>query len=183
MRVLHKLRDAWVLRLIFMRAFIQTVLRWFFSEPVRIVKTGSVLLRTGAILLFFGSAAMPVGLALNLASQATRPVSATLSQLFPAWPTWWIPESVGGYIFAMLLLGVGVYIKLLGVQFQKLTGEQIIRYSHLFNSESNLLINAPEMVDSFGLWLQMKVVVKAILELISRQTLHQLGCNDAPYFA
>jgi len=83
----------------------------------------------------------------------------------------------------MLLLGVGVYIKLLGVQFQKLTGEQIIRYSHLFNSESNLLINAPEMVDSFGLWLQMKVVVKAILELISRQTLHQLGCNDAPYFA
>lgn len=34
----------------------------------------------------------------------------TLSQLYPDWPTWWIPESVEGFVAWLLVAGAGAWL-------------------------------------------------------------------------
>lgn len=51
-------------------------------------------------------------------SLAKKPQDATLAAMYADLPTWWIPESVSGFVFAAILIVLGLYLVLVGRKFK-----------------------------------------------------------------
>ncbi|MDP9968834.1 hypothetical protein J2W39_000057 [Variovorax paradoxus] len=86
------------------------------TEPRRLIALGRFLLRSGAFILLVGSighaATTASAAAMSIGKQAA--VSPTLAQLYPALPTWWVPESILGCLPAIILLIIGLSMASLG---------------------------------------------------------------------
>ncbi len=97
------------------------LISWFLSRPTRIIHVGSALFRTGMFLTVAGLlgrvATIGVSAIKSIGKGETSVLS--LSDIYPTVPTWWIPESIVGYIFSILLVAMGLIV----VQ----TGREIVR--------------------------------------------------------
>ena len=90
---------------------------YFWSKPKRLIALGSAVRN-----IAFGWLA--VGLYANVGVQAASIVSATaqgasapqatISQLYPSLPTWWIPESPASFILLIASFAIGVWLTLAG---------------------------------------------------------------------
>lgn len=86
--------------------------KYFHSEPGRITYYGRMLILIGAFLLVIGALGQVATKAVNiLPTLAQQPeTSKTLSDIFPTLPVWWIPESLVGGAFCIIMMALGFYI-------------------------------------------------------------------------
>ncbi|MDO8456820.1 MAG: hypothetical protein Q7T07_07905 [Burkholderiaceae bacterium] len=100
---------------------IENLYEWFHEQPDRIVNIGSSFLSIGFVLLIaglWGRVASTAAEALNHLDK--QPAEVTLSNLFPNMPTWWIPESVLGCLFVLLLLVYGGILLFHGKRYKRI---------------------------------------------------------------
>jgi len=104
-----------------MADFFENIWGWFVVRPERILNAGWSFFSGGAILFVAGLWGRVASAAVNVLSQmAKKPFDASLAAMYPDFPTWWIPESVVGLVFAALLVAVGIYLTLLGKKLNRL---------------------------------------------------------------
>lgn len=97
---------------------------YFLGEPRRLVALGAALVRVAGFLLLagvVGKAATTAVSAVKSLGGATR-VDALLADVFPDYLSFWMPESVLGFGFALLLLAVGVAAARTGRTYQRYIG-------------------------------------------------------------
>lgn len=49
----------------------------------------------------------------------------TLSELYPSWPLWWVPESGASIILALLICAAALYLRSVGHKVDRLYGVEI----------------------------------------------------------
>lgn len=90
-------------------------------EPRRIVTLGRALCLTGSFLIF-------VGLIGRVATASVAAIGflggrhlayLSLGDIYPMLPTWWIPESVIGYVSGAVLVLLGLVITTAGSRLQR----------------------------------------------------------------
>lgn len=95
---------------------------YFLTEPLRLVHFGRALLRVSGILFLAGvlgaMATTTISVVTGMAT-TSRP-TVELIDLVSDLPTWWVPESVIGYGFALFCGVAGVWAILTGRAFQRL---------------------------------------------------------------
>lgn len=100
---------------------LDNVLNYFMSEPRRLENLGSTLATLGiAIILagLFGHLAVIATSAVgSLASQSN--MVKTLSEIYPALPTWWVPESIAGALPAVILATAGTWLNVVGKKLRR----------------------------------------------------------------
>lgn len=98
---------------------------YFLTEPDRLVSLGSALFYLGGWLILFG-------LAGNVATSAANGIGAisghagavkTLADIYPSFPTWWIPESIVGAMPALFIAAVGLWINQTGKRIRRFMGK------------------------------------------------------------
>jgi hypothetical protein len=94
----------------------ESVAEYFYSEPGRITAYGKFLALVGAILLVAGAVGRVATVSVNvLPTLAQQPeTNKTLSDIYPTLPVWWIPESLVGGAFCIIVIALGFYIFLHG---------------------------------------------------------------------
>ncbi|MFT3848534.1 MAG: hypothetical protein QM739_07575 [Propionivibrio sp.] len=101
---------------------IETMFDFFLSRPTRLIAMGSVLIRAGAFLFIAGLAGRVATVSVqslrSLISHASQPLS--LSDLYPALPTSWVPETELGYGGAILIVLVGLAMRSFGKEYARL---------------------------------------------------------------
>lgn len=99
-----------------------TVLDFFFCQPRRIVALGRVLYRTGSFLIVAGliGRVATVNIAAMGSSRGHQVVERSLMDIYPALPTWWVPESAFGYTVGAALLLLGVVVTITGWRWERL---------------------------------------------------------------
>ena len=94
----------------------EKITSYFISKPQRIKSLGELFLWLGMAILIAGMlghmATNATGIIGSLAGQTDTP--KTLEEIYPALPTWWIPESVFGAIPGTLLIVIGVWVNRIG---------------------------------------------------------------------
>lgn len=104
-----------------MADFFENILGWFVVHPERIMTAGSTCSIFGGILFFAGLWGRVATAAVNVLSQmAKKPLDASLAAMYPDLPTWWIPESIAGLLFAAILIAGGIYLTFLGKKLNRL---------------------------------------------------------------
>lgn len=104
-----------------MTDFFENIWGWFVVRPDRITTVGSTCSFLGGLLLIAGLWGRVATAAGNILSQmAKTPLDASLTTMYPGLPTWWIPESIEGLVFAALLIAGGIYLTLLGKKVKRL---------------------------------------------------------------
>ena len=97
---------------------------FFLNEPRRLVAAGSGLLSLSGFLVVLG---LRVAIATNAISAVmtlgsrTKPVVG-IADVWTGVPTWWIPESILGFGFALFLGVMGVWAIQVGRTYQRLLG-------------------------------------------------------------
>ncbi len=103
---------------------LERLYEFFLTKPVRILVFGKAVLSCGFALLIagmFGGITTSVN---SIKSVGGRQVAnATLAEAYPAFPTWWIPETALGYIIAVLLICSGVAICVSGKRLIRVLGD------------------------------------------------------------
>lgn len=96
-------------------------INWLLSRPTRIVHVGSSLFRAGMFLIIAGllGHVATIGVSAIKSMNKGKTSVLSLSDLYPAVPTWWIPESVVGYGMSIILVAMGLIV----VQ----TGRELVR--------------------------------------------------------
>lgn len=95
---------------------------FFMSKPTRMILLGQILFKAGIVIIGFalcvniGTSAIEIIVSLN----GQLSIEKSLAEIYPALPTWWIPESFIGAIPAVLLVIAGLWLSA--------TGEKINRY-------------------------------------------------------
>jgi hypothetical protein len=94
----------------------QRLADYFYSEPGRITLHGKALVLVAAFLLVVGAIGQVASRATNmLPTLAQHPeTNKTLADIYPTLPVWWIPESLAGGMFCILMMAIGFYIFLHG---------------------------------------------------------------------
>lgn len=90
---------------------------YFWSKPKRLVALGDAVRNIAFGWLAVGLYANVGVQAASIVSTTARGVStsqATISQLYPSLPTWWIPESAISFILLIAAFGLGVGLALAG---------------------------------------------------------------------
>ena len=100
----------------------ETVVGYFLSKPARLMDIGRVLAELGAGLIVAGLIGRlflvaTSGLA-SLGGQAG--LTRGLADVFPSFPTWWVPETIIGAIPALMLLGLGMWCHVTGRHIRRL---------------------------------------------------------------
>jgi len=97
------------------------LMNWFLSQPIRIIHAGSSLFRAGMFLIVAGLLGRVATIGVSAIKSMNRSETSvlSLSDLYPAVPTWWIPESIVGYGLGIILVITGLII----VQ----TGREMVR--------------------------------------------------------
>ncbi|SOY71785.1 conserved hypothetical protein [Cupriavidus phytorum] len=103
---------------------LERCLEYFLTEPRRLVNLGSALLQAGGLLLVAGLLGFLVttaGSVVTGMATRTRPV-VELAEVLPGLPTWWVPESLAGYGFAVCCGLIGLWAIQAGRTYQRLLG-------------------------------------------------------------
>ena len=94
---------------------------YFLMKPKRMISLGRFLFNIGCIVIV-------IALIAHIGTTATGIMGAlggaigqekSLAEMYPALPTWWIPESIIGAIPALALIAVGIWLNLSGKQVQR----------------------------------------------------------------
>lgn len=101
-----------------------TLIEFFLLQPTRLIATGRAVFHLGAMVLIAGligriaiaGAAAIQGLSGRVAG------NATLATLYPALPTWWVPESAFGYIVCAFAAAAGIAIAHFGRRLERVMG-------------------------------------------------------------
>jgi hypothetical protein len=90
----------------------ESVAEYFYSEPGRITPYGTFLTLIGAFLLLAGAIGRVATGTINvLPTLAQQPeTNKTLSDIYPTLPVWWVPESLVGGAFGVIIVALGFYI-------------------------------------------------------------------------
>lgn len=101
---------------------IDNLITFMLTQPRRLMEWGMLLARTGALLLAFGAigriATTGISVIQGMAAHA-RPVIA-IADVLPGIPTWWIPETIFGFAFALLLIVAGLAAVYVGRAYERL---------------------------------------------------------------
>ena len=94
---------------------------FFLSKPQRITIAGGLLFRIGAALAFFALVGRlaTVGISAIASMGGTAAPARSLADVYPALPTWFVPESVPGYFGALLLLAAGTALVVTGKRVER----------------------------------------------------------------
>jgi hypothetical protein len=88
-------------------------MRWFYERPKLARIIGRTLFSGGAFIVICGLIARAGMTALNQArSIGNMPPYIGLSEAYPMYPLWWIPEHFLGYAVGVLIAGTGLYLAL-----------------------------------------------------------------------
>lgn len=88
---------------------VERIYEYFLTEPRRLMSLGKNMVRAGGFILVIGAIGHSATAALSAVQSLGRQVAVPrdLAQLYPAFPTWWIPESLIGCLPAILLMILG----------------------------------------------------------------------------
>lgn len=93
---------------------------WFLNPPRRLITTGRGLSSCGMILLVIGLAGQVALRAGSIAqSMAKLQTSTKLSEIYPTLPTWFVPEGVLGFGFALFLVACGFWLQTVGKKYSR----------------------------------------------------------------
>ena len=104
----------------------EDIREWFIVQPERLLTAGTLVFGSGSILFFgglWGRVATVAGNAMN--RLAKKPEDATLAAMYADLPTWWIPESFAGFVFAAVLIACGLYLAHVGRKLKRLLHHNI----------------------------------------------------------
>lgn len=88
-------------------------MHWIYQRPKLARMTGRALFSVGGVIVICGLIAHAGMTALNQArSIGKMPPYSGLSEAYPMYPLWWIPEHFWGYVVGALIAGAGIYIAL-----------------------------------------------------------------------
>lgn len=92
------------------------IIEHFLYHPRQLVKLGGHITSFGCIYSvfgIFGQVAKKIPSALSLVSK--QPIAEkSLADIYPTLPTWWIPESVFGWMLAISLVAIGLWLTVIG---------------------------------------------------------------------
>lgn len=93
---------------------------YFLERPSRLIVLGRILCELGAFLVLAGL----IGLVITSAPSFVRLGGApgpiqTLADIFPSFPTWWIPETLLGGMTAIFLFCLGLWLNVTGRRFRR----------------------------------------------------------------
>lgn len=93
---------------------------WFLNPPKRLIAFGRGLSSCGLMLLVFGLAGQTALRAGAVAqSMAKLQTSTQLSEIYPSLPTWFVPEGVFGFGFALVLAAFGLWLQAVGKKYSR----------------------------------------------------------------
>lgn len=88
-------------------------MRWIFENPKLARMAGQALFSAGGFIIVCGLMGRVAMLAINQArSMGKMPPYTGLSEAYPMFPLWWVPENFIGYTVAAILAVSGLYIAL-----------------------------------------------------------------------
>lgn len=99
---------------------------YFLTEPERLVGLGSAL-------FYLGGGLILSGLAGNVATSAANGIGAigghvgavkTLADIYPSFPTWWVPESIIGAVPALFIIAIGFWLNQTGKRICRFMGKR-----------------------------------------------------------
>lgn len=97
---------------------------WWIEKPQRLIDLGRGMFTAGAIFLIAGlwgiMATRSISIFALLAPSAQSQAVKTLADLYPALPTWWIPESAFGFIIVIILAVLGFFAAIAGKQYKRM---------------------------------------------------------------
>ena len=94
---------------------------YFLNEPGRLRTLGRMLMRTGAILLLAGAVGRYLTASTSILAAHVRSIEPlTLDLMFPAFPTFWIPETAPAAFLAFMLVAVGVWLDAVGRKYERI---------------------------------------------------------------
>lgn len=102
----------------------EKILDYFITEPKRLVGAGRFTARSGILLVVIGlcGRVATTGVAL-LPSRVSRTMQATtLADVYPALPTWWVPETAFGFVLCAILIACGIAAAQTGKRLQRYLG-------------------------------------------------------------
>ena len=99
----------------------ERIYEYFLSEPRRLIDLGKALVNAGGFVLVLGAIGHAATGAVSVAqSFGKQTVSVfSLSDLYPAIPTWFVPESIIGCVPAVLSIVAGLSIRSLGQRLKR----------------------------------------------------------------
>lgn len=103
---------------------VERCIEYFLTEPRRLVNLGRALLQAGGFLVvagLLGFLATTAGSFVAGMATSTRPV-VELAEVLPGLPTWWVPESLAAYGFAVCCGLIGVWAIHMGRMYERLLG-------------------------------------------------------------
>lgn len=97
------------------------IAEFFMKNPNRLVALGRFLLEAGGFFVVAGLCGRAITTASTLVSGLSGVSSSpsTLAELLPGVPTWWIPEAAVGYLAAVMVAGIGIYLLQTGRQIER----------------------------------------------------------------
>lgn len=102
----------------------EAIYEWLLERPQWLIDGGRGLCLAGFVLLFAGLWSQMVTTAVSAVSSLTPGTMAqptkTLSEIYPALPTWWIPESLLGTLLALALIILGIIVAMTGKQYKRM---------------------------------------------------------------
>ena len=106
-----------------MKPLSESAQEYFLEKPERIISVGSMFSTLGLAQLMAGAYGKVATTAINIIpTLAKQPESTkTLADIYPFAVVWFVPESIGGFLFSAMILISG--LSLIGL------GQQLIRFS------------------------------------------------------
>lgn len=104
----------------------EAIYGWFQEKPQRLIDSGRSLFMVGFVLLLVGlcgyMATTSVNVIVNLVPGAQIQPAKTLAEIYPTLPTWWVPESLLGFMLALVLIVLGIAVAMTGKQYKRMLG-------------------------------------------------------------
>lgn len=94
------------------------IVEYFLNKPTRLIELGWVVFYMGGGLILTGLLGRVVTTATTvLGSHVHAVAEKTLTDIYPTLPTWWIPETLGSGLFALVIVIFGAWLILVGKKF------------------------------------------------------------------
>ena len=99
----------------------ETIFDYFMTKPGRLVGSGRFAARSGMLLLFIGlcGRVATTGVAVLSSRASNTPQAMTLVDVYPALPTWWVPETAFGFLLCLGMIACGVAVAQTGRRLQR----------------------------------------------------------------
>lgn len=99
----------------------EKLLDYFLTDPGRLVGAGRLAARSALMLILIGLCGRVATTGVSVLSERVRGAvqATTLAELYPAFPTWWVPETALGFALCSVLIACGITAALTGKKLQR----------------------------------------------------------------